>query len=62
MLEGIAEAAGGNALYDALLSHTPSGRIAEAADIAEVALFLASEDSNVLTGGEDFADGGMAQV
>lgn len=61
-LAGVAEVAGGSALYDALLSQTPSGRIAEPADIAAVALFLASDDSGVMTGGEVFADGGMAQV
>jgi NAD(P)-dependent dehydrogenase (short-subunit alcohol dehydrogenase family) len=38
------------------------GRIADPDDIADVALFLASDDSRSMTGSEIFADGGMAQV
>ncbi|WP_118138225.1 SDR family NAD(P)-dependent oxidoreductase [Oceanicella sp. SM1341] len=61
-LQGVAEAAGGTTLYDGLVAQTPAGRIAEPAEIASVALFLASDDSAVMTGSEVFADGGMAQV
>ncbi|MGH9652833.1 MAG: SDR family NAD(P)-dependent oxidoreductase, partial [Bryobacteraceae bacterium] len=61
-LHSVAEASGGDALYDALVAQTPLGRIADPADIAAVALFLASDDSAVMTGSEVFADGGMAQV
>lgn len=61
-LQGIADAVGGTTMYDALLAQTPAGRIAQPEDIASVALFLASEDSAVMTGSEVFADGGMAQV
>ncbi|MCQ0971992.1 SDR family oxidoreductase [Paracoccus sp. TK19116] len=61
-LQGVAEAAGRTTMYDALLAQTPAGRIAEPADVASVALFLASDDSAVMTGSEVFADGGMAQV
>ena len=61
-LHGVAEAVGDNVLYDALTEQTPAGRIAEPEDVANVALFLASDDSAVMTGGEVFADGGLAQV
>lgn len=41
---------------------TPIGRIGDPAEIAAVAAFLASEDSSFMTGGEVFADGGIAQI
>ncbi|RVU39577.1 SDR family oxidoreductase [Hwanghaeella grinnelliae] len=61
-LHGVAAAVGDNVLYDALIEQTPAGRIAEPADVANVALFLASDESAVMTGSEVFADGGLAQV
>lgn len=62
-LEQLGELVGSKqALYDGLVSQTPAGRMGEPDDVAAVALFLASDDSRVLTGGEVFADGGMAQV
>jgi NAD(P)-dependent dehydrogenase (short-subunit alcohol dehydrogenase family) len=62
-LDGVAAAAGGgDALYQSLIDQTPLGRIADPADVAAVALFLASDDSAVMTGSEVFADGGLAQV
>lgn len=61
-LDGVAEAIGGDILHDSLIAQTPTGRIADAAEIAAVALFLASDESRVMTGGEVFADGGLAQV
>jgi len=61
-LHGVAEAGGGDAVYEALLAQTPAGRIADPADVAAVALFLASDDSLAMTGSEVFADGGLAQV
>lgn len=61
-LQEIAEAVGGSTMFDALLAQTPAGRIGEPDDVAAVALFLASDDSRVMTGSEVFADGGMAQV
>ena len=61
-LHGVAEAGGGDAMYESLIAQTPLGRIADPADIAAVALFLASDESAVMTGSEVFADGGQAQV
>ncbi|KAA1007804.1 SDR family oxidoreductase [Paraburkholderia panacisoli] len=43
-------------------SLAPAGRLAHAAEIATVALFLASDASSFVTGTEIFADGGAAQV
>ena len=43
-------------------STIPMGRMAEAEEIAKVALFLGSGDSSLVTGIELFADGGRAQV
>jgi NAD(P)-dependent dehydrogenase (short-subunit alcohol dehydrogenase family) len=45
-----------------LIEQSPLGRMADPDDIADVALFLASDDSRSMTGSEIFADGGMAQV
>lgn len=61
-LDGVAQAIGGDTLREALIAQTPSGRIADPAEVAAVALFLASDESAVMTGGEVFADGGLAQV
>jgi NAD(P)-dependent dehydrogenase (short-subunit alcohol dehydrogenase family) len=41
-----------------LLSRTPLGRIGEPAEIAAVAVFLASDDSSYITGQTIYADGG----
>jgi NAD(P)-dependent dehydrogenase (short-subunit alcohol dehydrogenase family) len=38
------------------------GRIREPEEVAEVALFLASDDSSFVTGIELFVDGGRAQI
>ena len=48
-------------MYGALIAQTPAGRIADPADIVAVALFLASDESLVMAGGEMFADG-LARV
>lgn len=61
-LKGVADFVGGDTFYETLIALTPSGRIADASEVAAVALFLASDDSAVMTGSEVFADGGAAQV
>lgn len=43
-------------------AQTPLGRMGDPSEIGAVAAFLASDDSSFLTGGEVFADGGLAQV
>lgn len=47
---------------EAMGAGTPIGRLGEPAEIAAVAAFLASADSSFMTGGEVFADGGLAQI
>jgi NAD(P)-dependent dehydrogenase (short-subunit alcohol dehydrogenase family) len=51
-----------DAMIAGLIEQSPLGRMAEPDDIADVALFLASDASRSMTGSEIFADGGMAQV
>lgn len=51
-----------DAMIAGLIAQSPLGRMAEPNDIADVALFLASDASRSMTGSEIFADGGMAQV
>lgn len=46
----------------ALGNLTPLGRMADPAETAAVAAFLASDDSSFMTGSEVFVDGGIAQV
>jgi len=43
-------------------ARTAIGHVGEPSEIAAVAAFLASSDSSFMTGGEVFADGGLAQV
>ena len=46
---------------DQLVRRIPYGRIAEAAEVAKLALFLASDDSEYMNGVEFIIDGGMTQ-
>lgn len=55
------EVVGADAMEE-LGASTPIGRIGEPDEIGAVAAFLASSDASFLTGGEVFADGGLAQV
>jgi NAD(P)-dependent dehydrogenase (short-subunit alcohol dehydrogenase family) len=45
-----------------LASQVPLGRLGQPDEVAEVLVFLASDDSSFVTGIELFADGGIAQV
>ncbi len=45
-----------------ILSRTPLGRVGEPAEIASIALFLASEMASYITGQTIFADGGRAAL
>ena len=48
------------AVRKALLAQTPMGRFTEASDVANAALFLASDDSRFITGSGLTVDGGMS--
>ena len=62
-LRGIAsDAAGEQALLAHIGAQLPLGRVADPAEIAQAALFLAGERSSFMTGSELFADGGEVQV
>lgn len=56
----VAKGAAGSAqeLIDAMAALTPLGRLADAAEIAAAALFLASSESSYMTGAELAIDGG----
>jgi NAD(P)-dependent dehydrogenase (short-subunit alcohol dehydrogenase family) len=45
-----------------LAANVPMRRMADPAEIANVALFLASDESSFMTGSEVFADGGVTQL
>lgn len=51
-----------DAIVDGMISQLPLGRIGQPAEVAAAALFLASDESSFMTGGEMFVDGGFAQV
>ena len=62
-LLGVAESSGDKqAMLAAFAAQVPMGRISDPSEVAAAALLLASDDSSFMTGGEIFADGGMAQV
>ena len=45
-------------MMDRFLARTPLGRVAEADEIARVAVFLAGDDASYVTGTTVYADGG----
>jgi NAD(P)-dependent dehydrogenase (short-subunit alcohol dehydrogenase family) len=59
---GGADTEQGRLIKEFLVSRIPLGRIGTPDDIADVVLFLASDQSRFITGTELFADGGTVQV
>jgi 3alpha(or 20beta)-hydroxysteroid dehydrogenase len=49
----------GEDIMDKVIANIPIGRVAEADDVAKLALYLASDDSAYSTGSEFVVDGGM---
>lgn len=49
-------------LVDVYLSMIPLGRLAEAEEVANAAVFLGSDQSSCMTGADLMADGGIGQV
>ena len=49
-------------VVDVYLSMIPIGRLAEAVEIANAAVFLGSDQSSYVTGADLMADGGIGQV
>lgn len=47
-------------LEDAFIAEAPLGRAGEPEDIAKLAVFLASDDSSLMTGQTLYADGGAS--
>lgn len=61
-LLGLAPAGQEQALLDAQAAVVPLGRVADPAEIANAAVFLASNQSSFVNGVEFFVDGGQAQI
>ena len=62
-LDGVAHSTGQpDEVVAGLKAQTPLGRLADPAEVAAAALFLASDESSFMTGSEMFVDGGIAQV
>lgn len=62
-VEGLAPTPGdAQALLDNLASTVPMGRMGQPDEIANAALFLASDQSSFMTGAEIFVDGGAKQL
>jgi NAD(P)-dependent dehydrogenase (short-subunit alcohol dehydrogenase family) len=62
ILEAQSEAAGRDEVVKMYLNMIPLGRLAEAVEIANAAVFLGSYQSSYVTGADLMADGGVGQV
>jgi NAD(P)-dependent dehydrogenase (short-subunit alcohol dehydrogenase family) len=62
ILEGQSEEAGRDDVVKMYLDMIPLGRLAEAVEIANAAVFLGSDQSSYVTGADLMADGGVGQV
>lgn len=51
-----------DAIVDSMVTRVPLGRMGQPDEVANAALFLASDESSFMTGSEMFVDGGYAQV
>jgi NAD(P)-dependent dehydrogenase (short-subunit alcohol dehydrogenase family) len=62
ILDSQSESAGRDEVVKMYMSMIPIGRLAEAVEIANAAVFLGSEQSSYVTGADLMADGGVGQV
>lgn len=62
LMDGLATTGMQDVLVPGMIDQTPVGRLGDPSETAAVALFLASDDSSFMTGGEVFVDGGLAQI
>jgi NAD(P)-dependent dehydrogenase (short-subunit alcohol dehydrogenase family) len=61
-LRGLAPSGQEQALLDGEAAKVPLGRLGQPSEIAAAVLFLASDQSSFMTGGEIFVDGGTEQI
>jgi NAD(P)-dependent dehydrogenase (short-subunit alcohol dehydrogenase family) len=62
LVDGFHSTGHGDALIASVVAQTPLGRLGRPEEIANMALFLASDESSFMTGGEVFVDGGQGQI
>jgi NAD(P)-dependent dehydrogenase (short-subunit alcohol dehydrogenase family) len=62
ILDSQSEEQGRDEVVKMYLNMIPIGRLAEAVEIANAAVFLGSEQSSYMTGADLIADGGVGQV
>jgi NAD(P)-dependent dehydrogenase (short-subunit alcohol dehydrogenase family) len=62
LMDGLASTGMQDVLVAGMIDQTALGRLGDPSETAAVALFLASDDSSFMTGGEVYVDGGLAQV
>jgi NAD(P)-dependent dehydrogenase (short-subunit alcohol dehydrogenase family) len=62
LLNGLERTGKKDAMMAELEKQIPLGRLGRPEEVARMALFLASDESSFMTGGEVFVDGGHAQT